>query len=642
MILRRLSVFVLLAFAATLATTAAQQRRGTPDNPVPVNCTPNHMPIGVSPGALGTWKCVNLTDPPEGKDIPLDDASIQKMTSAPGAKSTISTLQATMQIINIGLQAWAQARAAAREAEAKSTETLFLSLTDQHHDDLLADMKQPKPIELHPFPKVIARIESVSGPVFIRQGSTAEQRVRAGFELAEGDVVITKGKGTATITFEDGSKARLEQVGVFTGGSTELAVRSATHLELLTGKLEWIGAAIHPELRVKTPFFTDGVRDTQFTATVDANGGTTTVQSGTVVMFDYAGRSDTLTAGMSRRVPLDAIVPLPPSNPVYRMMNGLSDPNAAMAFLPLQPAGLWVNPKLWDPKWVDLDIASRLITSRDGKLVGTLSIDPVPRTSDEVVAEALGDAKRQDPGATIRERQNLTLGVVSVTRVLISMTQMGHRYAFLGHYFSGAQGVVRAIVTARAEDAAAQSDAALELLNGLVVLHPNALSLPGPAWEQALAAERDGDVSRAFDLYLVEFNRLRALPDATFFDKFFGVAEGHQRDVLIRIVTLASRVNRPLPKSALEAAARARNEVTADRHSFGLAGARVVLDRSMWQAPWDIDGLYNLALMNEHLSAIVTRPNALQAVAANLFEIYASARPAELPEIRSRIKALRP
>lgn len=468
---------------------------------VPVMCTPNRMPVGgVASVPGGVWRCINIEPSPPPPSAPRVAPPFDPEAITRPLRKSLEDMQRALQQEALEEQQRARAaREGIRELHPFGPDTSASLATESV---IIRAPRRPMPA---------GEAVDVTQPAFLVRGRSVLP-LQAGVDLFEGDLITAEGDGHADVQWPDGSRMRLEATGVFGRVEFRLAATPSPLFDLVKGRLRWItGQGVADKaIRFATNFFAVAIRGTDFTMSSDEAGsdavGTVSVASGLVLVFDYAGRCDAIAAGDSRTVRHPIPTPLSRTDPLYvPMTTGQRAVAGTRLFSPMSPAGVWLNTSVWRPEWEDADSYSRRFVSRNGKLIGNLSMEPRSLSPDELAESALATARAQSADAQFLSREQRQSGGVVVTSFRIGLAEGDQRFVFTGHYFSGAQGTVRLAVIATEDTTRVHQRDINEFLDSLVVLNPHSLpQAPATVAEMktaAEAAERTGRLTWALELY---------------------------------------------------------------------------------------------------------------------------------------------
>ena len=139
----------------------------------------------------------------------------------------------------------------------------------------------------------------------IRRGGEKDWQEAAAFApLAAGDKVRTSSRGTAEVTFQDGSRVDLESSTVF---EVEELSDARIGLRLNLGKLKaWVERLLSRKFEVQTPTAVCSVRGTEFSVQVIRDGRTAVeLYRGLLAVEDLRGNAVLLDPNQKDRVEVD-------------------------------------------------------------------------------------------------------------------------------------------------------------------------------------------------------------------------------------------------------------------------------------------------------------------------------------------------
>ena len=117
----------------------------------------------------------------------------------------------------------------------------------------------------------IGKVAKVSGTVKVKSsGSIKKSRVKSGFDIVEGDLIITSKKASAVLKLLDGSDVVLD-------ASSSIHFASSVDAEQKNGKIYYkiTSRDAKHTLKVKTPFAIIGIKGTTFVVNATQNASVT-------------------------------------------------------------------------------------------------------------------------------------------------------------------------------------------------------------------------------------------------------------------------------------------------------------------------------------------------------------------------------
>ncbi len=118
---------------------------------------------------------------------------------------------------------------------------------------------------------IIGNVEKIDGTVKVKsEGSIRKKRVRSGFEIKEGDLIITSRKASAVLKLVDGSTLVLD-------ASSSILFNSVADASQVDGKIYYniTSRDAKNSLKVKTPFAIIGIKGTTFIVNATKNSSVT-------------------------------------------------------------------------------------------------------------------------------------------------------------------------------------------------------------------------------------------------------------------------------------------------------------------------------------------------------------------------------
>ena len=118
---------------------------------------------------------------------------------------------------------------------------------------------------------IVGNIEKIEGTVKVKsEGSIRKKRVRSGFEIQEGDLLITSKKASAVLKLLDGSTLVLD-------ASSSIHFHSLTDASQIDGKIYYniTSRDAKNSLKIKTPFAIIGIKGTTFVVNATQNASVT-------------------------------------------------------------------------------------------------------------------------------------------------------------------------------------------------------------------------------------------------------------------------------------------------------------------------------------------------------------------------------
>jgi len=148
----------------------------------------------------------------------------------------------------------------------------------------------------------IGSVMAVKGEAVVQRADSSSMDAKAGFELEEGDVIITQKRSRVQVMLKDetvvtiGSKSKFSfDEYAFDGANSKVAMSSSRgFFRSVTGK---IGKLAPQRFKVKTASATIGIRGTDFWGTTGGDTERFTCNSGKIIVA-FAGGEREIGAGM--------------------------------------------------------------------------------------------------------------------------------------------------------------------------------------------------------------------------------------------------------------------------------------------------------------------------------------------------------